>query len=416
MSEDKQYPHVIIAGGGPGGLLASILLSKAGIESTVVERAAEADPWSSRSYTIVLNDKGKESLARGGCLEAATKVCSARHFVYLVDGKTGDQKRIPKQSLGLGFTRPLLVECLEKMVDELPNVTIRRGVGVFRIITDNDNAGLQVQLEDDTLLSATHVIGADGKWSKVRQSFTSLESQATMVTCPSFGVSMVTSFVPEGWETDGTYVIKPADECMFHIVVSPLPENGLSLSMVCYDETIEKYPWLAPPVGLTPRDYGRGDWKDEYAATSSTEMSDIDLAGHLGNLFQKEIPAFYAAVGKETLRTARINRKVTWLQMSATEDGTEVSYSTEDGRVALIGDAAHVMPPTLGEGCNTALESAVKLADAIIWAMKENGETSCTIDTMGKGFARYGVSRPKEAQPIQDMSAARCALANSLAK
>jgi hypothetical protein len=238
-----------------------------------------------------------------------------------------------------------------------------------------------------------------------------------MATCPSFGVNMVTSFVPEGWKTDGTYIIKPADECMFHIIASPLPGNGgLSLSMVCYDETVEKYPWLAPPLDLTPKDYGKGDWRDEYSATSSAETSDLDLADHLEDLFHTEIPAFLVAVGKETLRTARINRRVTWLQLSATEEGAEVTYSTEDGRVALIGDAAHTMPPTLGEGCNTALESAVKLADAISSAMKENVETSCTIDTMGKGLARYGVSRPKEAQPIQDMSAARCALAKSLAK
>jgi 2-polyprenyl-6-methoxyphenol hydroxylase-like FAD-dependent oxidoreductase len=171
MISEGQCPNVIIAGGGPAGLLTSILLSKIGVASTVVERAVEADPWGSRSYTIVLNDKGKDSLARGGCLESATEVCSVRHYIYLADGKNGDQKAIPKQSPGLGFSRPLLVECLEKIVHELPNVTIRRGTGVSRIITDSDNSGLEVQLEDDTLISATHVIGADGKWSKVRQSF-----------------------------------------------------------------------------------------------------------------------------------------------------------------------------------------------------------------------------------------------------
>ena len=36
-------PHVLIAGGGPSGLLCSILLNNIGISSTVVERAKEPD-------------------------------------------------------------------------------------------------------------------------------------------------------------------------------------------------------------------------------------------------------------------------------------------------------------------------------------------------------------------------------------
>ena len=46
-------PHVLIAGGGPSGLIASILLNNIGISSTVVERAKEPDEWCSKSYTLV---------------------------------------------------------------------------------------------------------------------------------------------------------------------------------------------------------------------------------------------------------------------------------------------------------------------------------------------------------------------------
>ena len=57
-------PHVLIAGGGPSGLLASILLNNIGISSTVVERAKEPDEWCSKSYTLVLGVKGKSALER----------------------------------------------------------------------------------------------------------------------------------------------------------------------------------------------------------------------------------------------------------------------------------------------------------------------------------------------------------------
>ena len=80
--------------------------------------------------------------------------------------------------------------------------------------------------------------------------------------------------------------------------------------------------------------------------------------------------------------------------------------------VALIGDAAHAMTASMGEGCNTALESAVKLAEAVSTVMQEKGEgktesSFCTSATLSKAFVRYGATRPKEVVPIQEMSAAR---------
>jgi len=92
--------------------------------------------------------------------------------------------------------------------------------------------------------------------------------------------------------------------------------------------------------------------------------------------------------------------------MTAGED-REVSYSTEDGLVALIGDAAHAMTASMGEGCNTALESAVGLVDSISSIMEEKGETDCSTEIMSEAFLKYGSSRPKATQPIQEASAAR---------
>ena len=59
-------PCVLISGGGPSVLLAAILLNNIGVTSIVVERAGGPDEWSSKSYTLVLGEKGLHGLERGG--------------------------------------------------------------------------------------------------------------------------------------------------------------------------------------------------------------------------------------------------------------------------------------------------------------------------------------------------------------
>ena len=398
-------PNVIIVGGGPGGLLAAIMLADVGVKSTIFERSSEPDEWSTKSYTIVTGERGQASLKRGGCLESAEEAGMPRKCIYFFDGSSGERKCIPKKIAGIGFSRPLLVDFLEKHASANPNILVKRGAGVSKVTRDAEQ-GLQAHFEDDTIVSGSHVIGADGKWSKVRQSFPSLYKQGEVVTCPSYGVHMVALNFPEGWPADGTYVIRPKDEeCMFYIIASPVPTGELSISMVCYDETATKYPWLAPPDDMVPEKYGSGGWGDEYSCLPSTENSDLVLANQLAELFEKEMPAFLAAVGRDSLNTARINRRVSWLRMTGIE-GKDVTYSTEDGRVALIGDSAHAVTPSMGEGCNTAMESAVKLADSILLKMKEREIERCTSEVLSAAFCEYGLSRPKDTQPIQEKSAA----------
>mmetsp|Transcript_11776 Transcript_11776/g.22327 ORF Transcript_11776/g.22327 Transcript_11776/m.22327 type:complete len:469 (+) Transcript_11776:151-1557(+) len=433
IPQQHQHPNVIISGGGPAGLLASILLNNIGVKSTVFEEAREPDEWSSKSYAMALNERGKAALARAGCLESVIEAGNEKLCNYFVDGATGDVQTIPRREAtpGIGLSRPQLVECIENIARDCPLVTLRRGVGVSRVTEEEkDNSRgegettglLTVHLGDGTVISGvTHVVGADGKWSKVRQSFPCLDSQAELVSCTGFGILMCGESAPEAFSSkDGTYVIfPPKDEDStipqdFYIIASPLTNGGVALAMVCSDSITRRYPWLKPEADPKPKDVGKGGWKDETSLEKKLLLDDFtknDLSKNLDVMLQETVPAFHAAVDKSFYENARINRRPTWLQMSATsKDGgrtEEVSYSTERGNVALVGDAAHAMTASMGEGGNCAMESVVKLVDAVGCVMKEKGEMECTVDTMNAGFLKYGVSRPKDVQPIQEMSAAR---------
>ena len=107
IEEEKMVDEqkVIIAGGGPAGLLTSILFSNIGIQSTVLERATEPDQWSTRSYTIVLNERGKGALERARCLESVKAFGMDREFVYMFDAQTVSLSLLLKEEAHLYHIR-----------------------------------------------------------------------------------------------------------------------------------------------------------------------------------------------------------------------------------------------------------------------------------------------------------------------
>jgi len=414
LQKDKESaPSLVIAGGGPAGLLAAILLGNLGIKTTVLERSSGPDQWTSKSFSLALNERGTSALKKAGpdILKEVTNFGSERNFTYFLDGGTGRQKAIPSKP-SIIFTRPGLVQCLEKIASRERNIDLRKGVAISEVHAhaSKNLPPLTLELDDGSKIFATHVIGADGMWSRVRQSFVELESQVDICT-ENFGVHWTIPNTPDGFERDGVYLCTAPGESLFYFIAAPIPHGQMSITMVCFDETVEKYPWLGD---IKQGSHNANSWE-------GTKVQDDDsnqgLRQNLGLLLQEKVPYFFEAIGlDDALKTARINRRVTWLKY-ATKEGKNASYVTAEGTVVLIGDAAHGMTPSLGEGCNTALESAVRLVEAVVSEMINDGDENKSRATptsrhLTAAFVKYGLSRPKDVIPIQEMSASRGRLSN----
>ena len=105
--------HVVISGAGPAGLLLALLLSKLNIPLTIIEKSSVPDPWTSKSYSINLNERGLSALDYAGVLETAQKVAMKRSQV-VVEMHDGSQTTLPKTPPHYAFARPHLVTTLEK--------------------------------------------------------------------------------------------------------------------------------------------------------------------------------------------------------------------------------------------------------------------------------------------------------------
>merc|ERR1719213_35326 len=72
------------------------------------------------------------------------------------------------------------------------------------------------------------------------------------------------------------------------------------------------------------------------------------------------------------------------------------------------------MTPSLGEGCNCALESASKLVGALLPLTAAEQVPSCK--DMTQAFLKYGQERPPQVRPLQERSAAGSRFAKTTTK
>lgn len=294
----KTKHAVVIAGGGPTGLMLAGELALLRVDVAVVERRVSQDLAGSRagglhSRTIeVLDQRGiaDRFLAQG-------QVHPVVFFAIPLD--IGDFPTRHNYVLALWQER--IERILAAWVDELA-VPIHRGREVTGFA--QDDTGVDVELSDGRLLRAEYLVGCDGGRSLIRK---------------KAGIDF------PGWDPSTSYLIAEVE-------LTGEPEWGILHDARGIHGLSRLEDGKRVRVVLSEQHVRRGDEPT------------------LGDLREALIAVYGTDYGVHN---------VTWL--SRFTDTTRQAASYREGRVLLAGDAAHVHSPAGGQGLNIGVQDAVNL-------------------------------------------------------
>ncbi|MCK7622340.1 FAD-dependent monooxygenase [Streptomyces sp. RS10V-4] len=321
---------VVIAGGGPNGLMLACELSLAGLRPTVLERLPEpsAEPKANGLLGQVVRMADHRGLHERLSGSSEPPVPNSAYFMFaamsLDLGLLADS---PVYALPVPQHR--IVEVLTERATEL-GVDLRRGHELVGLSQDEDTVTLDVSHHANGTyrMQARYVVGADGGHSATRK--------LSGIGFPGISYDRTTTrtahvTLPEGW-------VDPATGAL------DVPGYGTVLPFAPHRTDRGGFTY-APLPGHPPL-INTLEWDQPQP---DGPMSLDELRASIRRVLDAELP-----VGPPTGDGPHVLRRLIG-------GNTRVAERFRDGRVFLVGDAAHVYASGGGPGLNLGLQDAVNL-------------------------------------------------------
>ncbi len=288
---------VVVAGGGPTGLMLAAELALAGVDVAIVERRANQDLEGRRAGGLLA--RTIEVLDQRGIADRFVSQ-GQQHQVSMFTGARFMSDLPTRHNYVLGLIQKHIERILAEWVVEL-KVPIQYGLDVTGFT--QDERGVDVQLSNDQRLRAQYLVGCDGGRSLVRK---------------TAGIDF------PGWDATTSWLIAETEMAQepkwgFHEDARGKHAIGKAEGGLAGVVLIE------PQLGLE----GQPTLKDISEALIAVYGTDYGI------------------------------HNPRWI--SRFTDMTRQAASYRAGRVLLAGDAAHVHSPVGGQGLNLGVQDAVNL-------------------------------------------------------
>ena len=327
MAEGERK-QVVIAGGGIGGLAAALACARQGVAVQLLERAAQL---SEVGAGIQIGPNVTRILQAWGLQDALARVAAFPQRLQARDAQTGQvlgSLRLGErvQALyGAPYATIHRADLHALLWDAAQAAGVQTALGQTIAGWSESTEGVVVQSASGQSWQADALVGADGVWSTVRQQLLA-DAPARFTGHLAFRALVPQADLPSALRSDEITVwMGPS----LHVVHYPV-QAGRALNVVAIVHGEKP----ANPHG----------W--DHAGHADTLMQAM---GHVGADLRQRLEAIPA-----------------W-RLWALHDRAPVSAASQmaQGRVALLGDAAHPMRPYLAQGAGMAIEDAQVLAQCL---------------------------------------------------